>query len=78
MAANAAAVTLAIQRVGEIEDAYVVTVDDSGDNVGVGLDLSNVLGGSVVTVMHLVNELAAARGVERAEIINEARAFLDS
>lgn len=75
---NEAAANLAVQRVAEIDGAYTVTIDDEGDETTVGLDLTHVLGGSIITVMRLVELLAEDRGVDKSEVINEVRQFLDS
>jgi hypothetical protein len=74
---NEEAVNLAVQRVGDIEGAYVVEVNDAGGETSVSLDLSNVLGGAIITVTRLVHLLADERGVDEAVVIAEMREYLD-
>lgn len=70
---NSAAMDLAVQRLNDIDGAYRVLVNERDE---VTLDLSNLVGGSTVTIMRLVQLLAEATGVSREEVISDLREWL--
>lgn len=70
---NAVAMNLALHRLNEIDGAVGIEVD--GDHVG--LDLSNVTGGTIVLVNWLVHRLSEARREDPNVIVSRAREFLD-
>ena len=72
---NAASTNLALQAIAEIDEAIVVTARDDGN---LNVNASGIMGGAMVTVAQLVEQLAEARGVSREEVIAEMRAYLDS
>lgn len=67
------AINLALSRLSEVEDAYVVTIDDDD---AVTLDLSNVLGGAMVAMSRLVQLVSEATDVSREEVISDLREWL--
>jgi hypothetical protein len=71
--ANAAAMILALTRMNEV-DAVAATLDED-DNLSV--DASNLLGGAMVSVNWLVEQLAHERGQDKELVIAELRDFLD-
>lgn len=71
--ANAAAMILALTRMNDV-DAVAATVDED-DNLSV--DASNLLGGAMVSVNWLVEQLAHERGQDKELVIAELRDFLD-
>lgn len=70
---NRAAMDLAVARLNDVEGAYRVLVNDRDE---VTLDLSNLVGGSTVTIMRLVQLLSEATGASREEIISDLREWL--
>lgn len=70
------AVHLALRRLGEVEGAYRVTLNDDGDEDEVSLDLSNLVGGTMVAMSRLVQLAAEGQGVSREEIISDLRSWL--
>lgn len=77
---RAAPVDLAYQRLMQIDGAVQVTVDDPGpgEPLNVQLDLSNLLGASLITIRILAERLAASEGRDVADIIVETREFVDA
>lgn len=73
--ANGAAVTLAAQRLNEIE-AVSLTVNDVTE--ATHLDMSYVLGPTAVLITWLVRQLELNAGVSREAVLVAAREFLDS
>lgn len=67
------AVNLALRRLGEVEGAYRVTLNDEDE---VSLDLSNLVGGTAVAMSRLVQLAAEGQGVSREEIISDLRTWL--
>jgi hypothetical protein len=71
--ANAAAMILALSRMNDV-DAVNATLDDD-DNLSI--DASNLLGGAMVSVNWLVEQLAHERGQDKELVIAQLRDFLD-
>lgn len=71
--ADSDAMNLALTRLNEVR-AVTATIDDESD--AVTIDASNLLGGTLVTMMHLVCALAEATGRDREDVIAAAREFL--
>jgi len=76
---DAAATDLAYRRLADIE-AFSVEVDDEpGGDLNVKVDLSDVLGASLITIDYLVEFVAKLRtGVTREQVIVELREYLDT
>jgi len=74
-ASNAASTNLALEAIGDIDGAVVVTPLDDGI---LSVNASGIMSGAMVTVAQLVEQLAEARGTSREVIISEMRAYLDS
>jgi hypothetical protein len=72
-AVNVRSVDLTIQQLGEIEGAYVASIDENDDII---MDVSDLVGGAMVTIQYLVRELAT-HGQSREEIVANAREYLD-
>ncbi|MDO8338430.1 MAG: hypothetical protein Q7T15_09285 [Microcella sp.] len=70
------AVDVAYRRLAEI-DAFSVTVRDDGDELDVAVNLSDLLGASLVTLSWLVEQLANERDSTREDILIELRERLD-
>ncbi len=66
-------VNLALSGLAEVEGAYTVTLDDDD---AVTLDLSNLVGGTMVAMSRLVQLVADAEGVSREEVISDLRQWL--
>lgn len=64
---------LALARLGEVEDAYRVTMNDDDEAT---LDLSNLVGGTMVAMSRLVQLVSEAEGVSREEVISDLREWL--
>lgn len=79
-ASDASTLNLAFQRLTEIEGAFHVKVQDGGpdSDLDIELDLSNLLGGTIVTMTWLIHQIASAQGVSPDSVIIELRHFLDS
>ncbi|MGC5224904.1 hypothetical protein ACPW96_20255 [Micromonospora sp. DT81.3] len=73
------AVSLANQRLQEIEGAIVVKVDDPGpeDELDVNVDLSNLLGPSLLTLHWLIRRLAEAEHRSEESVIGDLREYID-
>jgi hypothetical protein len=71
---SGASANLALGAINEIDGAVLATADDD-DNVSI--DISGLVGGAVITIAQLVNELADARGVDRETVIAGMRSYLD-
>ena len=71
--ANTNAMNLALTRLDEIGAVDATTSDDGG----LAVDVSNLVGGALVTVNYLVHQLAKARSVSPEVVVAGARAFLD-
>lgn len=75
---DAEIVNTVYQRLLEAETFTVTAKDDGPDtDLDVTIDLSNVLGGALVTMNKLINDLAQARGVDRDTIIIGLREYID-
>lgn len=74
---NNDAMSLALDRLNEIDGAIEVDVDDDEDELDVALDVTNLAGGTIVLVNYLVHQLAGARGEDVHDVIARAREFLD-
>jgi hypothetical protein len=70
---NAAAMTLALTRMNEV-DAVTVTIDED-DNLAI--DASNLLGAAMVSVNWLVEQLSHSSGQDKQLVIAQLRDFLD-
>lgn len=70
---NANAAQLAIQRLNEV-DAVSATLDDDNE---LHLDISNLLGGVMVTMKYLVRQLSLCADVDEHQVIVTTREFLD-
>lgn len=68
-----AAVGLAIQRLGEIDDVYRVTITDEDE---AHLEIGNLIGGTLVAMQWLIAIAAEGQGVSQEEIISDLRAWL--
>lgn len=77
---SSAPVDLAYQRLMQIDGAVQVAVHNPGpgEPLAVRLDLSNLLGASLITIRILAERLAAAEGRDVADIIVETREFIDA
>lgn len=71
--ANAAAMTLALTRMNDVE--AITALLDEDENLSV--DASNLLGGAMVSVNWLLEQLARERGQDKQLVITELRDFLD-
>jgi len=69
---NAEVMNLALRRLDEVDGAVTTTAD------GLSLDLSNLVGGAVVSMHWLIERLALSRGIDRHAVITELREFLDA
>lgn len=67
------ALALALHRLADIEGAYRVTLSHEDE---VSLDLTNLLGGTMVAMSRLVQLVADEKGVSRAEVISDLRKWL--
>lgn len=72
---NEAAMNMALARVDEVEDAVKAEFDPDTDHLS--LDLSNVLGGAMVTINWAVRLLAQERGVDPLVVVAEVRQRLE-
>lgn len=72
-ATNAQAAQLAIQRLNDV-DAVIATLSDDDE---LHVDISNLVGGVMVTMKFLVRQLALARSIDEHEVIANTREFLD-
>jgi hypothetical protein len=72
---NASAMNLALRRLNEVDGALKATMSEEDT---LSLDASNLLGGAIVTLSWLIEQLAVARGVERLAVVAEVREFLDA
>lgn len=73
---NSKALALALSRLNEIEGAVVAKLDEETGEV-VSVDMSNLLGGVLMSMHWLVTELAEARGVDQLDVIASLREALD-
>ena len=69
---NSAAMNLALTRMNEVE-AFTATLDD---NDQLSLDASNLLGGTIVSMNWLIEQLAQERHQSRHSVIMNLREFL--
>jgi len=69
---NSAAMHLALSRMNEV-DAYTATIDD---DARLSLDASNLLGGTIVSMNWLIEQLAQERNQSRHSVIADLREFL--
>lgn len=74
---NNEAMDLALARLNQIDEAVVARVDDETGRLK-SLDISNLLGGALVSMNWLVTQLAEARGVDELDVIASLREALDS
>lgn len=74
---GSAAADLAYQRITEIEGAIDVDINEGHDTTHVVVNLTNVLGASLVTIDWLARHLADATGQDVEEVIVELREYLD-
>ena len=72
-AANENAINLAIERLAEI-GAVTATLDDQE---ALDVNVSNLVGGTLVTMTWLVRQLSLSAAVDQAEVIVNAREFLE-
>jgi len=72
-AANENAINLAIERLNEI-GAVTATLDDQE---ALDVNVSNLVGGTLVTMTWLVRQLSLSAAVDQAEVIVNAREFLE-
>lgn len=72
--ANSAAMDLALQRLNDV-DAVTATIDDETDVVD--MNITNLVGGAVVTMKLLAGVLAEAKGISIEEVVSTTRRFLD-
>jgi hypothetical protein len=72
---NSSAMNTALDRLNEVDGAIQATMTDDD---GMTLDVSNLLGGAIVTLNWLVERLADARGITRTDVLVELRDFLDA
>lgn len=74
------AANLAYQRLLQIEGGIVVKVDDPGpdEELDVQLDLSNLLGATLITIRRLAERLAEAEGRDVESVLVELREFVDA
>jgi hypothetical protein len=72
---NANAMNLALRRLNEIDGAVKATLSDEET---LSLDASNLLGGAIIAISWLVEQLADARDSDRLAIVAQLREFLDS
>jgi hypothetical protein len=75
--ANNDAITLALDRLNEIDGAIEVDVDEDEEELDIALDVTNLAGGTIVLVNYLVHQLAGASGKDVQNVIAQAREFLD-
>lgn len=74
---GSAAADLAYQRISDIPDGLPVNVTDTDDNTHIAIDLSNVLGASMITIDWLIKQLADSSGHSIDEIIVALREYVD-
>ena len=72
-AANENAINLAIERLNEI-GTVTATLDDQE---ALDVNVSNLVGGTLVTMTWLVRQLSLSAAVDQAEVIVNAREFLE-
>jgi hypothetical protein len=72
-ATNASVVQLAIERLNEI-GAVTATLDEAD---GLHVNITNLVGGALVTMTWLIRQLSLTATAERDEVIVTAREFLD-
>lgn len=68
-------VDLAFQRLSEVEGAIEATFDDETDHLT--LDLSGLLGGALIAIHRLVEEVSLARGIDREIVGAMVREYVD-
>lgn len=68
---------LAYQRISAIPGAVDVDVWEAGDDTNVTVDLSNVLGASLILLNQAASVIAEQRGVAREVVIAELREYVD-
>ena len=69
-------INLALQRLADVDGAYEVTVNDDGSTLDVAVDLSNLVGGTLIALTWLVAQVADSHGVSREEVVSDLRAWL--
>jgi hypothetical protein len=72
-AGNEAVMNLALRRLNEV-GAVTATMDDETEEVTV--DVSNLVGGTLVTLQWLVSALAERRGCDETVVVHDLRGFL--
>lgn len=70
---NNAAMILALSRMNDV-DAFTATLDG---NDHLSIDASNLLGGAIVAINWLIEQLAHERQQSRHSVIADLREFLD-
>lgn len=73
---DAAAVQLAVDRLLEL-DAMTVKVTDVNDEFEVDVDVSDLVGGAMVTMQYLIHQLAKTTEVDPLIVISKVREHLD-
>lgn len=72
---NVAAMSLALDRINDVDGAATLHVDESGRPTS--LDVSALVGAAAVTISWLVHQLAEAGGVDPHDVITQVREFID-
>jgi len=70
---NTSALNLTLRRLNDV-GAVTATIDDD-DNLTVNID--NLTAGVLISMLWFLTRLAEARGVDRSEVVNDLRLFLD-
>ena len=70
---NTSALNLTLRRLNDV-GAVTATKDDD-DNLTVNID--NLTAGVLISMLWFLTRLAEARGVDRSEVVNDLRLFLD-
>lgn len=74
---GADAVELALQRLLDI-GAIEVTLGEDADGATADINLSDLLGGTMMVENWLIGQLAESRGLSRDDVIEEVRQYIDS
>lgn len=72
---NAETVDLALERLNEV-GAVSATFDDETDEVT--LNATDLIGGTVTTLMYLIGQLSLSSGEKEHDVIAKTREFLDT
>ena len=70
---NTSALNLTLRRLNDV-GAVTATIDDD-DNLTVNID--NLTAGVLISMLWFLTRLAEARGVDRSEVVNDLRLFLN-